>query len=103
MIKHGHLNVPVMGRARSAKKVDDLRARVRISLEEHGGLDAAASSPPCSSRLIRTRALRSSTFFAERARPITGTFRCPCLIMLYAKPGKSPGLSYRPARSAAKN
>ena len=42
MIKHGHLDVPVIGVARSAKNVDELRARVRTSLEEHGGLDAAA-------------------------------------------------------------
>ena len=42
MIKHGHLSVPVIGVARSAKNVDELRARVRTSLEEHGGLDAAA-------------------------------------------------------------
>ena len=42
MIKHGHLDVPVIGVARSAKNVDELRARVRASLEEHGGLDAAA-------------------------------------------------------------
>jgi glucose-6-phosphate 1-dehydrogenase len=42
MIKHGHLDVPVIGVARSAKNVDELRARVRASLEEHGGLDAVA-------------------------------------------------------------
>ncbi len=42
MIKHGHLDVPVIGVARSARNVDELRARVRTSLEEHGGLDAAA-------------------------------------------------------------
>jgi glucose-6-phosphate 1-dehydrogenase len=42
MIKHGHLDVPVIGVARSAKNVDELRARVRTSLEEHGGLDAVA-------------------------------------------------------------
>jgi glucose-6-phosphate 1-dehydrogenase len=42
MIKHGNLNMPVIGVARSAKNVDELRARVRTSLEEHGGLDAAA-------------------------------------------------------------
>jgi glucose-6-phosphate 1-dehydrogenase len=42
MIKHGHLNVPVIGVARSAKNVDELRGRVRASLEEHGGLDAVA-------------------------------------------------------------
>ena len=42
MIKHGHLDVPVIGVARSAKNVDELRARVRASLEEHGGVDAVA-------------------------------------------------------------
>src|ERR1700689_4409050 len=42
MIEHGHLDVPVIGVARSAKNVDELRARVRTSLEEHGGVDDAA-------------------------------------------------------------
>ncbi len=42
MIKHGHLDVPIIGVARSAKNVDELRARVRASLEEHGVLDAVA-------------------------------------------------------------
>jgi len=60
MIKHGHLNVPVIGVARSAKNVDELRARVRTSLEEHGGLDAAAFdklSSCCATcrAIIRTR------------------------------------------------
>lgn len=42
MVKHGHLNVPVIGVARSAKNVDELRARARASLEQHGGVDPAA-------------------------------------------------------------
>src|SRR6202043_701478 len=42
MVKRGHLNVPVIGVARSAKNVDELMARVRASLEQHGGLDPAA-------------------------------------------------------------
>ena len=42
MIKRGHLDVPVIGVARSAKNVDELRARARASLEHHGGLDPAA-------------------------------------------------------------
>jgi len=42
MVKRGHLSVPVIGVARSAKNVDELRARVRDSLEKHGGLDSAA-------------------------------------------------------------
>ena len=36
MVKRGHLKVPVIGVARSAKNVDELRARVRTSLEQHG-------------------------------------------------------------------
>lgn len=42
MVKRGHLSVPVIGVARSAKNVDELRARARDSLEKHGGLDSAA-------------------------------------------------------------
>ena len=42
MIKRGHLNVPVIGVARSAKNVDELRTRARASVEQHGGLDPVA-------------------------------------------------------------
>ncbi len=42
MVNRGHLSVPVIGVARSAKNVDELRARARDSLEKHGGLDSAA-------------------------------------------------------------
>jgi Glucose-6-phosphate dehydrogenase, NAD binding domain len=40
--KPGKLNVSVIGVARSAENLDELRARARASLEEHGGLDPAA-------------------------------------------------------------
>jgi len=42
MVKRGQLNVPVIGVARSAQNVDELRARVRASLEQHGKFDPAA-------------------------------------------------------------
>jgi glucose-6-phosphate 1-dehydrogenase len=42
MIKRGHLNVPVIGVAKAGWNLDQLKARARDSLEEHGGLDAAA-------------------------------------------------------------
>jgi glucose-6-phosphate 1-dehydrogenase len=42
MVKRGHLEVPVIGVARSARNVDELRARMRDGLEKHGGLDPAA-------------------------------------------------------------
>ncbi len=42
MVKRGRLTMPVIGVARSAKNLEELRARARSSLEKHGGFDAAA-------------------------------------------------------------
>src|SRR6266404_6101386 len=42
MLKRGHLNVPVIGVAKSGWTLDQLRARARDSLEKRGGIDAAA-------------------------------------------------------------
>jgi glucose-6-phosphate 1-dehydrogenase len=42
MAKRRTLNVPVIGVARGLRNVDELRARVRESVEKHGGLDPAA-------------------------------------------------------------
>ncbi len=48
MLKHGHLNVPVIGVAKAGWNVDQLRARARDSLEKHsGGVDAAAFEKLC--------------------------------------------------------
>src|SRR5437899_2732829 len=51
MVRRGHLNVPVVGVARSAWTVDQLRQRVRDSLEKHGGIDPASFEKL--SRLLR--------------------------------------------------
>lgn len=51
MVKRGHLNIPVIGVARSARNVEELRARARDSLVKHGGFDAAAFEKL--SRLLR--------------------------------------------------
>ena len=49
MIKRGHLNVPVIGVAKSGWTLDQLRARARDSLEKHGGgVDPAAFDKLCS-------------------------------------------------------
>src|SRR5215470_120553 len=48
MMKRGHLNVPVIGVAKSDWSLDKLRARARDSLEHHGGLDGAAFDKVCS-------------------------------------------------------
>ncbi len=42
MVKRGHLNVPVIGVAKSGWTVDQLKARARDSVEKHGGIDPAA-------------------------------------------------------------
>src|SRR3954466_13784176 len=42
MIKREHLDVPVIGVAKSDWNLDQFRERARDSLEKHGGLDQAA-------------------------------------------------------------
>jgi glucose-6-phosphate 1-dehydrogenase len=42
MVKRGHLNVPVIGVARSGWNLDQLKARAKESLEKHGGIDPDA-------------------------------------------------------------
>ena len=42
MVKRSHLTIPVIGVAKAGWNLDQLRARVRDSLENHGGLDPAA-------------------------------------------------------------
>ena len=47
MIKRGHLDIPVIGVARGAWTLDQLRARAKDSVEKHGGLDPAAFAKLC--------------------------------------------------------
>ncbi|MEI6196665.1 MAG: glucose-6-phosphate dehydrogenase, partial [Verrucomicrobiota bacterium] len=42
MLKRGNLNVPVIGVAKAGWNLDQLKARAKDSLEQHGGLDPAA-------------------------------------------------------------
>jgi glucose-6-phosphate 1-dehydrogenase len=42
MVKRGHLNVPVVGVAKSGWTLDNLRARAQDSVEKHGGMDRPA-------------------------------------------------------------
>ena len=48
MVKHGHLNVPVIGVAKAGWNLDQLRARAQDSVEKHGGLDPVAFKKLCS-------------------------------------------------------
>jgi glucose-6-phosphate 1-dehydrogenase len=47
MIKHGHLNMPVIGVAKSGWNLEQLKERARDSLEKHGGVDPAAFAKLC--------------------------------------------------------
>ena len=47
MLKRGHLDVPVIGVAKSGWNLDQFRARARDSLEKDGGLDSAAFNKLC--------------------------------------------------------
>ena len=47
MLKRGHLNVPVIGVAKSGWNLDQFRARARDSVEKHGGLEPAAFDKLC--------------------------------------------------------
>jgi len=51
MVRRGHLDVPVIGVAKSGWNLDNLRARARESVEKHGGLDSEAFDRLC--RLMR--------------------------------------------------
>ncbi|MDQ6833586.1 MAG: glucose-6-phosphate dehydrogenase [Chloroflexota bacterium] len=42
MIRHGHLDVPIIGVARRAQTADQLRTRVHDSLSQHGGVNKDA-------------------------------------------------------------
>lgn len=49
MIRHGHLDIPIIGVAGRPWTSDQLRERARQSLEEHGGVDTAAFEKLCAS------------------------------------------------------
>src|SRR5947207_15373732 len=48
LIRRGHLDMPVVGVARSRWTLDQFKARAKDSLEKHGGLDPAAYGKLCS-------------------------------------------------------
>jgi glucose-6-phosphate 1-dehydrogenase len=48
LIKRGHLNVPIIGVAKSGWKLEQLRARAGDSLREHGGVEPDAFAKLCS-------------------------------------------------------
>src|SRR2546426_9397842 len=47
MVKHGTLDAPVIGVAKSGWNIDQFRARAHDSLEKHGGVDGVAFDKLC--------------------------------------------------------
>src|SRR5215813_11238082 len=47
LVKRGHLNVPVIGVAKSGWNLDQFKERAHDSLEKHGGVDPAAFEKLC--------------------------------------------------------
>jgi len=47
MVKRGHLNIPVVGVAKSGWNLEQFRERAHDSLEKHGGVDPAAFEKLC--------------------------------------------------------
>ncbi len=75
MARRGNLRAPVIGIARSAKDVDELRARARASLEKRGGVDRAAFEQLSRSlRYVRGDHQDPATFQAMR-RELAGAER----------------------------
>ncbi len=67
MVKRGQLDVPVIGVARSARDVEELRNRAQASLEQSGKFDAAACAKLCALlRYVRGDNSDPATFQALR-------------------------------------
>jgi glucose-6-phosphate 1-dehydrogenase len=76
MVRRGHLDVPVIGVAKSGWKLDQFRARARDSVERHGGLDPRAFETLCGLlRYVDGDYQDPATFLAVRKE--LGTARRP--------------------------
>ena len=75
MVKRGHLDVPVIGVAKSGWNLDQLKARARDSLEKHGGLDAAAFDKLAGAAALRRRRLRRRRHVPGAAQELGGAQR----------------------------
>src|SRR5205809_7725042 len=74
MARRGHLDVPVIGVARSDRTIEHLEARARASIDEHGGgVDEAAFRNLASRlRFVARDYQDAATFSALRKEPDRG-------------------------------
>ena len=67
MIKHGRLDLPIIGVAKSDWSLDRLRGRARDSLQKHGGLDSAVYARLCAQlQYIDSDYLNDATYIRLR-------------------------------------
>jgi glucose-6-phosphate 1-dehydrogenase len=76
LIQRGHLDMPVVGVARSRWTLDQFKARAKDSLEKHGGLDPAAYGKLCS-LLHYVQGEYGQPTTCERLRQVLGGVKRP--------------------------
>ena len=75
-MKRGTLSVPVIGAAKAGWNLDQLKARAKDSLEQHGGLDAAWAKLSSLLRYVDGDYSDPATFVAVRKEPGGGEESC---------------------------
>jgi glucose-6-phosphate 1-dehydrogenase len=75
MIQHGKLNVPVVGVAKAGWNLSQLISRIKASLAEHGGVDAAAFDKLCSLLHYVDGDYRDKQTFAQLRSELKGSSR----------------------------
>src|SRR5262249_29178535 len=68
MVKRGHLNMPVIGVAKSGWTLDQFRARARDSVEKHGELIPPRSIPYAACCVMLTATTKTRQRFAPSAK-----------------------------------
>src|SRR5690348_16123215 len=76
MIRHGHLNMPIIGLAKSGWNLDQLKDRARDSVEKHGGLNPDAFAKLCALLQYIDGDYRDAATY-ERLRQALGTAQRP--------------------------
>ena len=75
MIKHGHLDIPVIGVAGRPWSIDQLREHVHDSLEEHGGVDPTAFDILCSMLQYVSGDYKNEATYTKLRKALGGAMR----------------------------
>src|SRR6266705_3128942 len=75
MIKHGNLDIPVIGVAGRPWSIDQLREHVHDSLEEHGGVDPTAFEKLCSMLQYVSGDYKNEATYTKLRKALGGAMR----------------------------